>query len=701
MEELRRTNRFARRLAVAAVICCAASTADASEPPKSESGSASAFRNLLTEGWSSNAAKSEDRPATAKSSDVENQAAAENQAAIVREIESVNPAPKPRRQVGAFGQKRSAAIVRPRLRILEVPSATPVFSDELDLESNDVANAKKDPSAKDTTPSTARTSTNAAQTDSATASEVPRPAENAAPSTLAELIHRRTKPLRVPRPQENTDSIQYDVAPSVNRVDVERQVAGNGAERRLDSVASVKVAMPIEAEPVIDAKPTADVQAALDADPPNGDQVTVDDDRNVTKSVLNSGAGEADAEEIASTTNDAAEQSSDIESSEQATEAPATSAIAREARIEAPVRVPSPPKESAPTTVAATDNGIANRDIPTSVASDRSRRVANEIGFGLLPLRSLDSSDAVELAPGAAEESLTATIHTSRLRELARESLRRSSDRMRRQATHSAQKYAMEALRSIVAMQDSKAGGNQRAKQLDIAMDAIRESEDFCGRFGPVDERALQRMVGVHETDALKNRDLENVSALEATEAYLAVAKTNLIAAAGGVQEASDALVLLGKIEKQMAGPADTHAPAVAVTLQRAAIEIAPNNALAYQALGTTLLDQGLVKQSAWALGRSIEIQPTRIGYEGLLEAARRLGDVETARMCLDSLQNSRIANQTNVRKLEPAAFASTYKPNMNELRQVKRSAQPVEQGVKKVEPSRVSLRTLFPFSRR
>ena len=190
----------------------------------------------------------------------------------------------------------------------------------------------------------------------------------------------------------------------------------------------------------------------------------------------------------------------------------------------------------------------------------------------------------------------------------------------------------MEALQSIVAMQDSKAGGNQRAKQLDIAMDAIRESEDFCGRFGPVDERALQRMVGVHETDALKNRDLENVSALEATEAYLAVAKTNLIAAAGGVQEASDALVLLGKIEKQMAGPADTHAPAVAVTLQRAAIEIAPNNALAYQALGTTLLDQGLVKQSAWALGRSIEIQPTRIGYEGLLEAARRLGDVETAR---------------------------------------------------------------------
>ena len=123
------------------------------------------------------------------------------------------------------------------------------------------------------------------------------------------MIHRRTKPLRVPRPQEISDSIQYDVAPFSESRRRRASGAGNGAERRLDSVASVKVATPIEAEPVIDAKPTADVQAALDADPPNGDQVTVDDDRNVTKSVLNSGAGEADAEEIASTTNDAAEQS--------------------------------------------------------------------------------------------------------------------------------------------------------------------------------------------------------------------------------------------------------------------------------------------------------------------------------------------------------------------------------------------------------
>ncbi len=128
--------------------------------------------------------------------------------------------------------------------------------------------------------------------------------------------------------------------------------------------------------------------------------------------------------------------------------------------------------------------------------------------------------------------SLTVTIHSARLRELARESLRNSSHRMQRQATHSAKKYALEALRSIVAMRDAEAGGNQHAKQLDVALDAIRESDDFCGRFGVVDPIAMKRMVAVHETDVLKGRDLENVSSLEATETYLAVAKKNLIAAA-------------------------------------------------------------------------------------------------------------------------------------------------------------------------
>ena len=53
-------------------------------------------------------------------------------------------------------------------------------------------------------------------------------------------------------------------------------------------------------------------------------------------------------------------------------------------------------------------------------------------------------------------------------------------------------------------MKDVQSGGNHHAKQLEAAMEAIRESEDFTGKFGPVDQDALLRLVTVHETDALK-----------------------------------------------------------------------------------------------------------------------------------------------------------------------------------------------------
>jgi len=142
------------------------------------------------------------------------------------------------------------------------------------------------------------------------------------------------------------------------------------------------------------------------------------------------------------------------------------------------------------------------------------------------------------------------------------------------------------------------------------------------------------------------------------------------------------------------------------VTLQRAAIEVAPTNGPGYCELGTTLLDQGLVKEAAWALSRSIELQPTRSGYQGLLEASRRLGDVETARHCLASLRDPGMLSETPVKTLSPEVFAATYKPNLNELKTATAAPQPPAPQLPvadapNAEPTRISLRTLFPFNRR
>ncbi len=645
MEELGRTSRLARRMALAAMICCTTSTGYAADPPTSESTQPQTFRSLLTTGWSgSKALESTSSP-------------------VAKTPEATQPS------AAAAGEE--AVIVRSKLRVTEVPASVLATTEQPEQ----IAQPIK---AADAKPEIAAQQIDTSQSAVSVAKKEEKAAAASVPTTLAELIQRRTIPLQVPVLNKDSGAIQYEIAPSVNRLDIGRQIAASAARQSEASAAVVQVATPIKGEPPIAEPPIAE---ALLAEAPIALPVN------------------GEAENIASAV--AQDVPENAKSAELSSDAPATSVIVKSAPIEAPLREAQTPVTSAPVSLDTVPSPSIESEVVGSVPSDRSRRVASDNGFGLFPLDSFESDAAVELGSGRDETSLTATINSTRLRELARESLRNSSHRMQRQATHSAKKYALEALRSIVAMRDAEAGGNQRAKQLDVALDAIRESDDFCGRFGPVDQNALKRMVAVHETDVLKGRDLENISALEATETYLAVAKKNLTAAAGGVREASDALVLLGNIEKQMSNPGDTHAAAVAVTLQRAAIEVAPTNGSGYRELGSTLLDQGLVKQAAWALGRSVEIQPTRSGYEGLLEASRRLGDVETARLCLESLQNPNISSETPVKTLSPDAFAATYKPNLNELKTATPKPQPLEADAHKAEQTRISLRTLFPFGRR
>jgi hypothetical protein len=349
-----------------------------------------------------------------------------------------------------------------------------------------------------------------------------------------------------------------------------------------------------------------------------------------------------------------------------------------------------------------TGSGDATADeIASSPMSDRSRRIAGSGGFGLLPLKSFEPESATRLGAEGEEQSLTSTMHAARLREIARDSLRNAHHRLQRGATHSAKKFALEALRSIVAMRDAQSGGNRHAKYLEAAFDAVRESEDFSGRFGTADHSALKRMVVVHQTDVLKDQDLENMSVLEATESYLAVAKLNFVQAAAGVREGSDALVLLGKIERRMAQHDDTHAAAVAVTLQRAAVEIEPTNALGYRELGSTLLHQGLVQQAAWALNRSIEIHPTRTGYQRLLEASRRLGDVDTARVCLTSLEDPQLPSEIPVRTLSAKEFAATHRPDPASIQPAIVTPKTIETRKPRADQLKVGLRSLFPFRRR
>ncbi|MGB7345306.1 MAG: hypothetical protein WBD20_13915 [Pirellulaceae bacterium] len=323
-----------------------------------------------------------------------------------------------------------------------------------------------------------------------------------------------------------------------------------------------------------------------------------------------------------------------------------------------------------------------------SAQLDALRSIASQQGFGLMgqtkqpaaatravptPV-SISKDNVSHTEPQGALELLgQPTIHSSKLGEIAAMQLGEARSRLRRGATHSAKRLTIQSLQNIAAMQDLQQGGNQNAKHLDAALVAIRESEDFNGKFGTVDQRSLQRLVIAHKTSVLKNRDLRSVSPMRATEAYLAVAREEIVMATASVGLASDALVLLGRIESSMAKASDPRSGAVALSLQQAAVEVDPANSHAWLELGTTMLNEGMALEAVEMLDRSVELQPSRNGYGRLMAAAQQAQDAATVHRCIVALQNPRMQNQIPVRQIDQESFAAMYTPTNS----IARNAQP------------------------
>ncbi|MDA8744971.1 hypothetical protein N9N28_10100 [Rubripirellula amarantea] len=309
-------------------------------------------------------------------------------------------------------------------------------------------------------------------------------------------------------------------------------------------------------------------------------------------------------------------------------------------------------------------DAISEKDYDASLSfDDRARRAADNQGFEMFAVQNLEPPEPNESLLESGTPNITAAIHANRLRELSAISLRDARSRLQRRATHSARKYAHEGLRLAIDVEDSLQGTNQHMRDLQVALAAIRESKDFGGIVGNVDTRTMQRMVAVHETESLKNKDLTTISSIRATEIYLDVARKHLITAGAGSPLAAEAMLLLGLIEKQMPDQSDAHSVTVCLTYQGAAAEVAPNSPGVHREYGKTLLQQGLAHQAVESLQRSVALRPTRGGYQSLLEASRRIGNVALARQCLNALDEPQLVDSTPVRQLPPGEFAASYRP--------------------------------------
>ena len=325
----------------------------------------------------------------------------------------------------------------------------------------------------------------------------------------------------------------------------------------------------------------------------------------------------------------------------------------------------------APAKVVSLPSDLVDQSLELPSLKSRKREllaaVAQHDGFGLLAIDQIAPPEVQEENPA---KRSTAVIHANRLQEMSRQMLKESASALRRGAVFTARKKATSALRSVIAMRDSETGGNQYARQLETAQSAIRESRDFGLGMQLMKTDALQRLVDIHDTVALKDQSLSEVSPLHATESYLACAKENLVGACGSVSEASYALTLLGSIEQRAGKATNPHALAIALTYQRAAVQIDPTNAYAHYEMGKTLLDQGLVQEAREALLQSVQLSPNRGSYQKLLVAARKLGDIDTVRRCSLALTDESLPSEIPVLQLSMTDFAAMHRPPAHRIAQ-------------------------------
>jgi len=216
--------------------------------------------------------------------------------------------------------------------------------------------------------------------------------------------------------------------------------------------------------------------------------------------------------------------------------------------------------------------------------------------------------------------------------ELAQRSLHQARESAGNKTATESRDFAFEAFRLCAAAKDAAERTSRCTESFLIAVEAVRESEDFCKSVDGTSQSELRQLIASHHTSVMKGVEQSKLSSHDAAFRYMTFARCKLIEAACGMPAASEALMLLGAAEAEFSAGSASYKHAIAVMLQRAAIEIDPVNHETHLALGMTLSKQGLSEQACWSLQKSVEIRPTREAYQALLEIAQQRGnDAQTA----------------------------------------------------------------------
>lgn len=260
-------------------------------------------------------------------------------------------------------------------------------------------------------------------------------------------------------------------------------------------------------------------------------------------------------------------------------------------------------------------------------------------------------------------------------------------------AYYSAQTEFKQALRIVSQAMDAHFGGNHYSESLAAGWVALEEASDFSahGQRDPIVNVPL--IVESHQTPALKDYALDDVSPVVAMQHYFSFAQDKLVEACGKAPVASRALHGLGKIHMVLAEKSASaerlHGPK-AMAFQQAALTTDPTNYLAANELGVLLARFGKLPEARTVLQHSVALYPQPETWRNLSIVHERLGEANYAAQSLANWQialqqsgNQPAAMQTNnssmVQWVTPQAFAGDQ-PELSNAPAMPESATPPEQ---------------------
>lgn len=308
-----------------------------------------------------------------------------------------------------------------------------------------------------------------------------------------------------------------------------------------------------------------------------------------------------------------------------------------------------------PTAGSETAGLLARRNAAIGSSSLPNRLVSNRLSDGLSdPLTQAARSTSSLLVE---QDRLIAMpgFSTASIRQAAASLLDESAARLSHHASYSAAAAATESLRMIAQSSDAIQGGSRRSTDLISAMVAIREAEDFVGRYGFVDSTAIARMVRSHQTTVLKDASTSHLTGLVAADIYLDSARRMLSLIAAEDPLAATAIGLLAQSYRQRNSESTLALP-TAVHLMRAAVSASPHDRGLTVELASVLEQAKLHEEAQLVLAAVSRLPSTK-------SLPSDASDAEPVIAVVSGTQSNRPPSEeqqvVRIEQLSPAAFAT------------------------------------------